>query len=953
MRKLIIATSFLLLSAIASAQIFGGTPPNQKWKQINTDTARIIFAPGQEERANRVAAIVHYMAARQPISLGSQLKKISIVLQHQTTIANGYVGLGPFRSEFFMTADPNNFAQGSLAWEDQLATHEYRHVQQFNNFNNGLSKLMKTLFGEEGYSLAINAAVPDWFFEGDAVYSETVLSKQGRGRLPQFLNTYPSLWMNNKNYSWMKLRNGSLKDYVPSHYNLGYLLVNYGHKKYGNDFWTKVTKDASAYKGLIYPFQAAIKRHAGINYKNFYTDAFAYYKELGRDTALTEQIMQLKGASQQKPNQGTEAGYQTVFRTNKKYVTNYYFPYMTTDSSLIYQKNSYRQRPGFYIKDKSGEHLLRNRDISIDEQFSYRNGKVVYAAYENDARWGFRDYSVIKLFDVQTKQQRTVTNKTKYFTPDISEDGKMIVAVQNAADGKSEIHILSAEDGQVVKKIQSTDVKLYTDPKFITDSLLITAVRLSDGKMALAYADITTGATRRATTPSFNVVGYPVVNNNTVYFTASYNGNDDIYALRMGDEKLFKITNGPLGNYFVNASGSKITWSQFTSEGYQLAQMEKKNIQWQEVPTQKTEILVEKNIVAKSDSINDILTKLPYRNFAVADYKKSTKLLNFHSWRPYYEDPVFTFTLYGQNILNTLQTELYYIYNQNDKTSGTGFNTIFGGSFPYISAGTEYTFNREEVLSSKPRKWGQLDSRIGLNIPLSKVKGQYFQNFNISSFYVLRNEFNKGFFKDSLGNTSISYLSHAVSFSQQVQRAVQHIYPRLGYSFSAAYRHAIGKYTAEQFNGGATVYLPGAISNHHLVLTAQWQERDTVGQLSFSNRFAYARGYTGRNFSRMWRMSLNYHFPLWHVDKGVANILYIQRIRANAFYDFAKVYSRDKTQNRNQRSAGGEVYFDTKWWNQYPLTFGIRVSRLLDDDQFNGFKGNVFEFVLPISIFPN
>ena len=67
----------------------------------------------------------------------------------------------------------------------------------------------------------------------------------------------------------MKLRNGSLKDYVPDHYNLGYLLVNYGYEKYGLDFWGKVTKDASAFKGLFYPFQKAIKRHAGVNYQTF------------------------------------------------------------------------------------------------------------------------------------------------------------------------------------------------------------------------------------------------------------------------------------------------------------------------------------------------------------------------------------------------------------------------------------------------------------------------------------------------------------------------------------------------------------------------------------------------------------------------------------------------------------------------------------------------------------
>ena len=232
MRKLVIVSCWLMIAhwalwaGFAKAQQFGGNPPSQKWKQINTDSVRIIFPAGLDSQANRVGSVIHYLAANNPASLGNQLKKVNIVLQNQTTIANAYVGLGPFRSEFFLNPPLNNFEEGSVGWADLLSVHEYRHVQQFNNFRNGLSKTMKTLFGEDGYALAINAAVPDWFFEGDAVYSETILTNQGRGRLPLFLNAYPSLWQARKKYSWMKLRNGSLKDYVPNHYYLGYLLVN-------------------------------------------------------------------------------------------------------------------------------------------------------------------------------------------------------------------------------------------------------------------------------------------------------------------------------------------------------------------------------------------------------------------------------------------------------------------------------------------------------------------------------------------------------------------------------------------------------------------------------------------------------------------------------------------------------------------------------------------------------
>jgi hypothetical protein len=560
---------------------------------------------------------------------------------------------------------------------------------------------------------------------------------------------------------------------------------------------------------------------------------------------------------------------------------------------------------------------------------------------------------VIRVLDVQTNQQRTLTRKTKYFTPDISADGSKVAAVQVAENGRSELHVLDAGSGQLIKAIHSSDIMLFTDPKFIDEKNLVTAVRLRDGKMALALAEIETGNTLRLTPPSFNIVGFPNVHQGVIYFTAGYGGNDDIFALRLNDRKIYRLSNGALGKYYVNAGAGKINWSAFTAEGYQWQETHEKNLVWTEVAAAEPEKL--NNIFPVSGDVQQqdflVRNEVP-GNYAVKKYKKGTRLLNFHSWRPYYEDPIFTFSLYGENVLNTLQTELYYLYNDNDNTSAVGFSTFFGGWFPWISAGTEYTFNRKVPVGSRVYQWDQLDSRIGLNVPLNFTAGRSFKQLNIGTNYVYRRNINKGFLKDSLGgDTDFSYLHHYFSWGQQVPVALQHIFPKWGTALSGAYRYAVTDFTSWQYTGSGSVYLPGFVSNHSIVGTGSFQEVDT-SVTAFGNRFSYSRGYTGRYFSRMWRLSANYHFPLWHTDWGFANIVYLQRLRGNIFYDFTKVYSRDKSQTRNQRTVGFELYADTKWWNQHPLTFGFRVSRLLDRDQFNGFQGTVYEFILPVSIIP-
>ena len=211
----------LMISIKGFTQIFGGNPPSLQWKQINTPLVRIIFPTAWILLPKGSPILSTFINAPTLNTIGRKSKKINLVVQNQTTVSNAYVGLGPFRSEFLITPFQNSFELGSLPWPDQLTIHEYRHVQQYNNFNIGLSKVLYDIFGDEGQALANNAAIPNWFFEGDAVYNETNVSSQGRGSLPFFYNRYRSLWKAGKQYSWMKLRNGSYKDFVPDHYRTG------------------------------------------------------------------------------------------------------------------------------------------------------------------------------------------------------------------------------------------------------------------------------------------------------------------------------------------------------------------------------------------------------------------------------------------------------------------------------------------------------------------------------------------------------------------------------------------------------------------------------------------------------------------------------------------------------------------------------------------------------------
>jgi hypothetical protein len=210
----------------------------------------------------------------------------------------------------------------------------------------------------------------------------------------------------------------------------------------------------------------------------------------------------------------------------------------------------------------------------------------------------------------------------------------------------------------------------------------------------------------------------------------------------------------------------------------------------------------------------------------------------------------------------------------------------------------------------------------------------------------------KGYYKDTFDNRAFAYLNNTISFTNQIQQAKKQIYPQLAQTLLLNYKGAVSNLEARQFLASGSFYLPGAFVNHSLVIQAAFQGRDSLRNVIYSNSFPFSRGYDGENFYRMWKVGGNYHFPLFYPDWGFGSIVYFLRIRANLFYDFTRAQEFNDTRqlvNADFRSFGTEIYFDTKWWNQLPVSIGIRYSHLLDPS-IDGRSANQFEIVLPTNL---
>lgn len=923
---------------VAKAQEFGGTPPSIKWRQVNIPAARVIFPNGLDSVGLQVANIIQQMNGVIKPSIGYKQKQVNIVLQNQTTISNGFVMLAPFRSEFYLTPDQNSFELGSLSWAEQLAIHEFRHVQQYNNFNVGLSKALHVVFGESGQLLANTIAVPDWFFEGDAVYNETYVSNQGRGRLPYFFNGFHGLWDAGKDYSWMKLRNGSYRDYVPDWYPLGYMMNAYGRQKYGQTFWKDVTHDAAAYRGFFYPFAKGVKRYSGVSYSQFRNDALGYFKQ--QIATPADKVVGPK------------------YDKNQHFIGNREYPAVVNDSTLIYVKSSYKKIPAFVVLRGNRETKIRVKDLSLDRYFNYRNGKIVYASYRPDIRWGNRNYNELKVIDVATGQQKKLTHSSKYFSPAFSDDGKQIVAVQVDVSGKSKLHILDAETGKLIEEVPASAGIFYTYPKFYGSDKIIAAVRNPQGQMTIAAIDVKTGSMENLLAYNIAPVGFTAVQKDTVYFTATTETNDRLYALSIPDKKLYKLQNDTLqygiGNYQPSVAGNKLAWASFSTYGYQVHQADKNSVTWEPVGAPSPGSLPDYKItVLKKDSAADLMAKIKPEPLKTGKYNKLHNFFNFHSLLPDFEDPNYTLSLAGENVLNTFQSSLSGTYNRNEGYKEVGYNAVYGALFPFISGGVNYTFDRKGYYRGENIYWNEASVHAGLQLPFNFSEGQFSRYLSVgSSVYYNSTHFQEAY-RSRFADENYTYLSNYINFSNSMQSAVQNIYPHLAQSVSLSYKKGVINASNYQFLATGNFYFPGLATNHNFVVGLAHQQRSENTVIDFSNNFPFSRGYTVYNLYKMDKVAVNYHFPIAYPDAGFANLVYFLRIRGNAFFDYTKgqdFYTNGSPFKGNFRSTGVEVFFDTQWFNQSSITFGLRYTHLLDED-LGSHGTNRLELVVPLTIF--
>jgi len=934
----------LLLPITLHAQFFsaGQDAASTKWLVAKNNQFQIIFPVGYKPLALRFATYISGVAHSDSLHFRCSLP---IVLHPWNPNSNGFVTLVPRRMELYTIPPQDIYPQD---WLKQLAAHEFQHSLQMEELNHGMVRLFTYPLGEQAWGAALSFT-PLWFLEGDAVVSETRFSKSGRGRLPSFEQGHRAAFLSGKKYTYDKWLMGSYRDYIPDHYEFGYKLVSYVNMKYGEAVWRNVMGYTARNPYTLAPFYFGLKKYAGISREQLYDKAFNFL-----DSIWMQEDHLLK------PMEGA------TLPTFEKTYTDYSFPKWLNDTTIIAYKSGLKKTASIVsvsIRTGAEEQLLVTGRIF--DPISYASGVVAWDDYGANIRWEQQGKSRINLFRLKDKKKSVIYSCDQLFSPALDGDGKKIVAVSVDRNGIQQLSFYDVGSGSFFKSVDFPLGTSLQTPSWNSDKLQVVFTTVTTYGKALCVYSFKKDTVITLLRSQVADIATPIFFNGYIVFSSFSGSVNNIYALDTSTHQLFRITNSRFGAQYPSAANNGIVYSKYTANGYRAAILNEDVIN--KVPISIEELgyhsPLEAHISASSKS--DAFDTTIVSNFSIEPYRRGLHLFNFHSWAPFFYDPLELspntaefapgFTIMSQNILSTTLSVLGYSYENGFSQFHARF--IYQGWFPVFSFSADYgayplLYHNSAAKTIPTITTDRLDLNGVLSLP-----------FNFSSGKVNRSmipSVGVGHTNDYLYNRSDSSYSrdYATSdfrfyFYSAWELASRDIRPRWGRILDFRFHTAlfenenIGSITSILFRQ----MLPGIAVNHSLMLSFGVQKQH-VKNYYLSSYLIFPRGYVQQVSKKLKTISLDYAFPLAYPDWAIPNLAYIQRIRLNAFFDLAQnsydvydpVQKKRVTINPVYYSFGIDVGFDYHLFrNAFPLSTQIRLGETRNNEPFfNLFFGITF-----------
>lgn len=948
--------------------VLSNNPSSLKWYQVNTPHFRVLFPKGFDGEAQRAANTLEHIHDPEARTMGDKPVKITVVLQNQSSVSNAFVTVTPRHSEFYLMPTQNYNFSGTNDWLSLLASHEYRHVVQYQHAKRGFNKFVYYLFGGNAFSAMAYVGAPQWFWEGDAVATETAFTHSGRGRIPNFGLVFKTNLMEGRTFNYHKQYLRSYKNNIPDHYVLGYHMISYLRKKTNNpEIWSNVTRHSWNVPFIPFTFSNGLKKESGMYVAR-------YYKTMASD---------LRKDWQQEIDKLHLTPFDRMNIRRSDTYTDYLFPQYLSDGSVLAMKRGIGNIEEFvFIKDGMERKVYTPGFINDTGMLSAVEDRVVWSEYGYDPRWPVKNYSLIKVYDFNVKRRWVIgTKHERYAGASLSPDGEKVVTVRTTNNYQTSLVIMDVLSGKILREFPNPENYFYSMPRWSDDGKNIVVVKTAKEGKTFTIADSESGSMRDVLPVSHENIGHPVPVNDRIFYNSPISGIDNIYVLDVRSLKKFQVTCSKYGAYNPSFSpdGKTMYYNEQARDGLDIVKAPVEPSLWipvEEIQNKNKEL---SDYLAEQEGRPGLLDTIPQERLPVKRYSKLKGIINPYSWGPYITNSLTQpyIGIISQDILSTTSINLGYQFDVNERTGSWNASLSYQGIYPILDLSFtqgdrsvnegDITIREingkvsQDVLHKDVKfKWTEQNVEGGVRIPLITTQSKYQGNITIgdavgvthvSGFRnsITNSRFIPAIVKDDTiqniytyytyqGNGDLIYNHFSLSAYRLLKTSRRDINSKWGQAAYLNYYNTPfgGSYGGGLFSFLGYLYFPGLMKHHSLNFYGSYESTvvDTRISLNYSdyifrNMSPITRGQSVNRFRRYSTIAANYTFPIWYPDIALGPILNIQRVRLNAFYDYSYgEYRLYDGANTSYSSVGGEVKFDINIMRFLPqLNVGFRYSQ--------------------------
>jgi Tol biopolymer transport system component len=556
-RRTLLLAALLPPALLAPAAPLGAAtyPPQYRFRTVSTERVSVHFHDPLEPMAREAAAVASEILVRHERRYGKRVGRVQLVLVDADDQPNGYASPLPFPlvNVRAVAPDGTDGFGNHEGWLRLVLAHELAHTVHLEEAR-GIWSAGRALFGRAPF-LFPNTFAMSWMIEGLATYEETELTAFGRGRNPD---------------SRMVLRMAALEGRFPKEdqaiyaldawpggqtpYLFGEAFLRHTVGRSGGDTLPRIARQHA----VQFPPWLDGRTLSKVTGTGLHEGWASWADAAGKAFAREADARTREGPTQARPLT-TRGIRQTT-------------PRFSPDGALVaYGSQTLTRFP---------EIRLVRADGSDDRPLALRNGgsglawtpdgaTLVYA--ELQVHHTYSVFGDLSLVTVATGKVRRLTRGARAYDPDPAPDGRSVVFARKLGD-RSELALVGI-DGQGLRTLtRSARGVEWSGPRWSpTGSAIVAARLLPGGWLDLVRVDPATGSVEQLThdrakdvEPTWTPDGQAVV------FRSDRDGVSNLYALRLADREVVRVTN-VLGGAFqpsVSPDGRSVVYSDYGSAGY-------------------------------------------------------------------------------------------------------------------------------------------------------------------------------------------------------------------------------------------------------------------------------------------------------------------------------------------------------------------------------------------------